>query len=198
MVPIFFVSINHGLLFVITEISCIFAVMNQLTHCLVWLSRAHCCRGFGIQSPSDYSFVRYVINEHWPYYAYEQLDGGDWLYRKLGRLYFRLANWRQPSVMLQDEYQPYLQAGCRSTVFSARVDKVELGRVAIDDLEGWEEMVSKCDAQSVVIVENLLCNWARCHEIEADSRTSVTFNLYYCGIVFFDKTRFKQNYKINF
>ena len=172
--------------------------MNQLTHCLVWLSRVHKCRGFGIQSPTDYSFVRYVINEHWPYYAYEQLNDGDWLYRKLGRLYFRLANWRQPSVMLLDEYQPYLQAGCHSTAFSTLIDKVELGRVAIADRKGWEEMVSKCDERSIVVVEHIWQNWARWHEIEADSRTSVTFDLYYCGIVFFDKTRFKQNYKINF
>lgn len=172
--------------------------MNQLTHCLVWLSRVHRCRGFGIQSPSDYSFVRYVINEHWPYYAYEQLNGDDWLTRKLGRLYFRLANWRQPSLMLRDEYLPYWQAGCRSTVFSTHLDQVELGRVAIDDREGWTEMVSKCDQHSVMVVDRIWQDWVRWHEIEADPRTVVTYNLYYCGIVFFDKNRYKHNYKINF
>ena len=40
---------------------------------LVWLSRIHRVWGFGIQSPTDYAFVRYVVNEHWPYYAYEEL-----------------------------------------------------------------------------------------------------------------------------
>lgn len=30
-----------------------------------------------------------------------------------------------------------------------------------------------------------------------DSRTGVTFDLYYCGILFFDK-RIKQNYIVNF
>ena len=64
---------------------------------LVWLSRIHCCRGFGIQSPTDYAFVRYVVNEHWPYYAYDVLRDDDWLREKLGRLYMRLANWRQPT-----------------------------------------------------------------------------------------------------
>ena len=81
--------------------------MNQLKRCLVWLSRIHRCRGFGIQSPTDYSFVRYVINEHWPYYAYQQFNSDDWLVEKLGHLYFRLANWRQPTQMLVDEYQQY-------------------------------------------------------------------------------------------
>ena len=53
---------------------------------LVWLSRIHHCRGFGIQSPTDYAFVRYVVNEHWPYYAYDQLTADSWLNKKLGRL----------------------------------------------------------------------------------------------------------------
>lgn len=172
--------------------------MNQLERCLVWLSRIHRCRGFGIQSPTDYSFVRYVINEQWPYYAYEQFNGDDWLTRKLGRLYFRLANWRQPSIMLQDEYQSYWQAGCHSTLFSKRLNKVELGRVDIDDRVAWEDMVSKCDEHSVVVVERLWHDWEQWHKLEADEKTGVTFDLYYCGIVFFDKNRFKQNYIINF
>ena len=80
---------------------------------LVWLSRIHCCRGFGIQSPTDYAFVRYVVNEHWPYYAYDVLHEADWLREKLGRLYFRLANWRQPTVILSDDYQQWWHAGCK-------------------------------------------------------------------------------------
>ena len=39
----------------------------------IWLTRLTRCRGFGIQSPSAYSFVRYVVNEHYPYYAYADL-----------------------------------------------------------------------------------------------------------------------------
>ena len=180
------------------SICTIFAVMNQFKRFFVWLSRIHKCRGFGIQSPTDYSFVRYVINEHWPYYGYEQLEGNDWLTNKLGRLYFRLANWRQPTMMLVDDYQRYLQAGCNKTTFAPIINKVDLARVTIDDKDGWEVLLSKCDNQSVIVVEGLWRNWERWHEIEADERTAITFDLYYCGIVFFDKTRYKHNYKINF
>ena len=91
--------------------------MNQLRRWLIWLSRIHRCRGFGIQSPTDYAFVRYVVNEHWPYYAYDSLPDDPWLTSKLGKLYFRLANWRQPTVMLADRYQSYWQAGCRKICF---------------------------------------------------------------------------------
>ena len=90
--------------------------MNRLHHVLVWLSRIQYCRGFGIQSPTDYRFVRYVINEHWPYYAYEALgQNDDWLRRKLGLLYFRLANERQPKTIVDwVGFHDYLQAGWTS------------------------------------------------------------------------------------
>ena len=41
-----------------------------------WLRRCGCNRGFGVQSPSAYAFIRYVINEHYPYYAYQELRNG--------------------------------------------------------------------------------------------------------------------------
>ena len=39
-----------------------------------WFRRCGYSRGFGVQSPSAYSFIRYVINEHYPYYAYQELQ----------------------------------------------------------------------------------------------------------------------------
>ena len=172
--------------------------MNPFRGFLVWLGRIHRCRGFGIQSPTDYSFVRYVINEHWPYYAYELLKGDDWLTSKLGRLYFRLSNWRQPSAMVPDDYQRYWQAGCHHTVFTPIINKVELARVTIEDRTAWEALIQKCNQQSVIVVEGIWRDWERWHEMVADSRTVITYDLYYCGIVFFDRTRYKRNYKINF
>ena len=172
--------------------------MNQLKRCLVWLSRIHRCRGFGIQSPTDYSFVRYVINEHWPYYAYQEFNSDDWLVEKLGQLYFRLANWRQPTQMLVDEYQQFWQAGCRKTTFSYNINKVELARIDVEDTDGCERLMGKCDSHSVLVVEGIWRNRAFWHQIEQDARTSITFDLYYCGIVFFDTSRYKQQYIINF
>lgn len=172
--------------------------MNRLKQLFVWLRRICYSRGFGIQSPTDYWLVRYVINEHWPYYQYDSLGAGDdWLRRKLGRLYFRLANWRQPQVITSDDYREYLQAGCRRAVFG------EGAELVVMPLDGdWsrrlETLYNKVDERSVLVVEAPCTNKAAWLEIVGDQRTGVTFDLYSCGIVLFDKKRAKKNYMINF
>ena len=137
--------------------------MLKLAHLLVYLKRITHCRGFGIQSPTDYWLVRYVINEHWPYYQYLSLgEGDDWLTRKLGRLYFRILN-------LEGDYRQRLSY-----------------------------IYNKVNEQTVLIVDGIRKDMGFWKELKSDERARVTFDLYYCGIVFFDKKRHKQNYIINF
>ena len=172
--------------------------MQRFRHVFVWLKRIGHCRGFGIQSPTDYRLVRYVINEHWPYYQYEKLGVGDeWLTRKLGLLYFRIANWRQPHVIQSDGFQQYMQAGCRNAKFG---DSTELIRLTLegDYRSCLATIYNKVEEHTVLIVEAIKKNRAFWREIVNDERTGVTFDLYYCGIVMFDKKRHKQNYIINF
>ena len=77
---------------------------NRIVRAWIWLRRIGHCRGFGIQSPWAYSLVRYVINEHFPYYAYADLDAGfpgaDAVRRKTGRFFLRLANYVQPATVV--------------------------------------------------------------------------------------------------
>ena len=172
---------------------------------LVWLSRIHHCRGFGIQSPTDYAFVRYVVNEHWPYYAYDQLTADSWLNKKLGRLYLRLANWRQPTVILSDDYLQWFHAGCHqsdiiplTSYIKHQTSSIELARITINQLDSFQSLLSRCDQQTILVVEDIWRNWPLWQQIARDPRTGTTFDLYYCGIVFFDTKRYKHNYKINF
>lgn len=73
-------------------------------------------------------------------------------------------------------------------------------------LEGrWRSFLDairrSADDRTLVVVRNINSdNEARqCwREIVGDERNIVTFDLYYCGIVFFDKKRYKQNYIVNF
>ena len=173
-------------------------IAYQLKAAAVWLRRIGHCRGFGIQSPSDYWLVRYVINEHWPYYQYEALGrNDDWLTRKLGRLCFRIANWRQPAVIESSAFRDYLQAGCRKAVWG------ESSELMVLSLEGdWRSRLSyiynKVSADSVLVVTGLSKARDVWREIVNDERAVLTFDLYYCGIVLFDKKRNKKNYIVNF
>lgn len=104
--------------------------MSVFLRALVWLSRIGYCRGFGIQSPWAYGFVRYVVNEHFPYYKYGDMEKRfpcmDAVSRKLGKFYLRLANFMQPKNVVAisfrdepDEYvEAYVHAGCKRCEFT--------------------------------------------------------------------------------
>lgn len=169
-----------------------------ITTTAVWIRRIGHCRGFGIQSPSDYWFVRYIINEHWPYYSYETLgQDDDKLTRKLGRLFFRIANWLQPEVIESKYYHEYFQAGCHKAKFGVSKELILLSPEE-SNLVKLEAIYNKVDVNSVLIVNEINHAQNIWKEIVNDERTGVTFDLYYCGIVFFDKRRHKMNYIINF
>ena len=180
----------------------IFALgMQRLMYMLVWLSRVNHCKGFGIQSPTDYSFVRYVINEHWPYYQYEEVGkDDDWLTRKLGLLYFRIANWLQPKVIMSDGYQDYLQEGCKTAMFNDQAETIDLVHLKLngDYRSRVPNIYNKVNARSVMIIEDIRKDMSFWREVTNDEHTGITYDLFYCGIVMFDKGRHKMNYIINF
>ena len=191
----FFIVKSFVVTFFIITFAC---AMQWLMHLLVYLKRIAYCRGFGIQSPTDYWIVRYVINEHWPYYQYQSLgENDDWLTRKLGRLYFRIANWIQPQTIEANSFQEYLHAGCQHARFG------ESSELMFIDLDGDSQkspsyIYNKVNDQSVLIVSGIWKDRLFWKELLNDERARVTFDLYYCGIVLFDKKRHKQNYIINF
>ena len=174
--------------------------MTPLKRWLIWLSRIHKCQGFGIQSPTDFDFVRTVVNEHSPYYAYDEIEATDWLQRHLGQLYLRIANWRQPTTILTNGYQRWFQAGCRSAHILSDLDgeTLQLAHIQIEQCAQLEQLYTHCQQESVIIVEGIHRDWNAWHAIEKDVRVGTTFDLYYCGIVFFDVQRYKHLYRINF
>lgn len=171
--------------------------MNRLKGFLVWLSRIGHCRGFGIQSPTDYWLVRYVINEHWPYYQYDKIgQGDDWLKQKVGRLCFRLANWRQPSTAISADYRDYIMAGCRQCRPTDDTEVVEMAVVSTE--QQLRRLLPKSGERSVLVLDKLYEHRALWRAIVEEPKATVTFDLYYCGIALFDKKRAKKHYTINF
>ena len=189
----------------------------------VWLTRWKRCRGFGIQSPNDFAFVRDVINEHHPYYSYSELSkkhpSMDALRRKKYELYLRIANFRQPTSMIDmmedgadsDDNQvachDYIHAGCTRCQISFCRDDTLQRHTAADIIRCRTDEVlaltigGKLSQGTVLLVEPS-------HRRSLKSRAwkrlvdkipyGVCFDLYYCGIILFDKKRYKQNYIINF
>ena len=194
---------------------------------IVWLRRVRYSRGFGVQSPWAYRFIRYVVNEHYPYYKYEQLDeqvnGIDKRTRKLCKLYFRLVNYQQPHVFIDcypvsSCYKNYVNAGCQKAqyykvtketteeellqIFSnageysiVRVSLIENYRLLVD--KALDHLSSTC----VLVIENIKRDkevkayWA---ELVSDTRTGISFDLYYCGVLFLNRNMVKQSYVVNF
>lgn len=186
----------------------------------IWLGRCRYSRGFGVQSPWAYRLIRYVINEHYPYYAYKTLkkeySAESAILKKLSFLYFRIANYCQCQrwYFAIDQYDmkaAYVKAGCQGTEIvnvlnGYKLDWTSEPDVLVMTLESnwfkiFNSFADHATARSILIVENIhyskniLKLWK---EIQEDERCGITFDLYYCGLVFFDKTMFKQHYIVNF
>lgn len=180
---------------------------------VVWLRRARYSRGFGVQSPWAYRFIRYVVNEHYPYYKYEhlaeQVYGIDKTTRKLCKFYFRLANYQQAHTFVDcfptsSCYKIYVDAGCQKANYHRITEATseeelihlfsnigEYSMVRVPLVANYRMVVDKAlnhlPSSSVLIIENIKRDrdaqkyWS---ELISDSRTGVSFDLYYCGVLF--------------
>lgn len=186
------------------------------------------CRGFGVQSPFAYRLTRYVINEHYPYYAYGELArqyaDADRRQKKLCRLYLRLANYLQPSCWLYfggnaAMNESYVHAGSNAARFMPLTGGGAVASLdAMDEGEGKSRVVNidmameGCDAvaeealrhatpTTVVIMENIRRNRTalrRWKSACAAPLAVMSFDLYYCGLIFFNPIAERQHFKINF
>ena len=194
---------------------------------IVWLRRVRYSRGFGVQSPWAYRFIRYVVNEHYPYYKYEhlaeQVYGIDKTTRKLCKFYFRLANYQQAHTFVDcfpssSCYKIYVDAGCQKANYHRITEAIseeelirlfsnigEYSMVRVPLVANYRMVVDKAlnhlPSSSVLIIENIKRDrdaqkyWS---ELISDSRTGVSFDLYYCGVLFLKKDMVKQSYIVNF
>lgn len=62
-----------------------------------------------------------------------------------------------------------------------------------------DELLTKCTSQTLMVVNGINNkNHALWKKLQADVHVGITYHLYYCGIVFFDKSVYKQHYEVNF
>lgn len=175
-------------------------------------------RGFGVQSPWAYRMIRYVLDESYPYYAYDDLAK---VYpsladreRSLSELYLRLSNAVGPRVWSvdgcgDDHREAYIHAGCStSTVIGRDADVaggdglcsvLVLSSVA-DCRRLFEPFARRADVGALLIVEHIHRSkefaqvW---RDIQQSDLVGISFDLYDCGLVFFDLAMHKRCYAVN-
>ncbi len=193
---------------------------------VVWLRRMRYSKGFGVQSPWAYKFVREVINDHTSYDVYKVLErqvfGLDRRTRKLCRFYYRLAKFVRPDLVLDyyptgTHYKAYFLAGqrCEDKIVNETSPEQEVKRLITGHEErvlvrtsfrgDYETFIDDClnrlPSQSVIIVQHIKRDSetkAFWNKLVADERVGVSFDLYYCGCLFLNTKMYKQNYIINF
>lgn len=140
--------------------------------------------------------------------------------RKVNRFLFRLVNRVQPETIVEagcpSVSSLYLQAAKPSAGYLFASDLSELfldAGVPVDFLylsddrnpELMEEIFRICvrrtTPQSVFVLQGIHYSkamkalWKR---LQADEQVGITFDLYDVGLLFFDKTKIKQHYIVNF
>lgn len=148
--------------------------------------------------------------------------GKQWNYesKKVKQLLFRLVNFAQPGTIIDAgrlaASSLYLKAGKEDADYTAATDLSELfleSGIPVDFLylhdyrhpELVEDIFRICAARttekSVFVIEGIrytskmFALWKR---MKQDDRAGITFDLYDLGIIFFDKTKIKQDYIVNF
>lgn len=201
-------------------------MFEHIRHWLLWIRRWRHCRGFGVQSPFAYSFIRYVINEHYPYYSYKKLrkkhKAKGITTVKCGELYLRVANYLQPQYVCVTDSddtwrRDYIKAGCRKTIISSDYD-LGTAKLIITETDKISHFIvqkerfyaendkgqgtgNKDKDRRVMIVEDIHKDKRSRHQWAAlveDSRVDVTFDLYHVGVAFINTGLHKAHYIVNF
>lgn len=138
-------------------------------------------RGFGVQSPTAYSFLRKVVNE-----------------KGFLRIYCQTHSEISSSSYPQDASKQKRLLFRIRTVYP---NVVELSASSLLKGEDFQQFLLNVSDDTVLVVTDINLDaenkkvWLR---LVADNCTVLTFDLVDCGIVFFDKTKFKQNFNVNY
>lgn len=175
----------------------------------VFLRRIRHCHGFGIQSPTDFSFVREVVYERAPYHAYaaltkEYATATPWQ-MKLARLLFRVTNFSQPQIIvlpasMPEVYKAHITAACprAEIVASGKADDVccHLRKTVPYGYATTAERNDEC-----IIVPDIYSTGAEAWQrlvSERHTRHLIMFDLYYVGIAFTCERRYSEHHIVNF
>ncbi len=202
--------------------------MGILKRKWIWLKRFRHRRGYGVHSPFAFNFITYVIYERGEYYAFRDLRqrhrcmayywGGHSV--KCRKFLFRLSNYVHPSVVrlygeVGEVWKDYITNGCPSAQLyvedihnvtqknDSKRDVKELIVVNEDvPCELWKKIIAQIISDDSVCIisgihksKQVLAMW---NLIKEDFKVVISFDLYDFGILFFDTSKQRQHYIVNF
>ncbi|MDR0745355.1 MAG: hypothetical protein LBF17_02525 [Mediterranea sp.] len=140
--------------------------------------------------------------------------------KKVNRLLFRLINWAQPLTIIDSGCSQitsgYLRAAKKEAEYIALASMDTIGLLQersidflyIDRPEDtafmeslFEYGVERVRDRSMIVIWNIYHSTATkafWKQVITDERVGITFDLYDLGILFFDKSKIKQHYTVNF
>ena len=172
----------------------------------VFLKRLRHCAGFGVQSPTDYAFVREVIYERWPYAQYAELEakfyGTSSFLLKLSQLLLRVSNYAQASRIgiigpLPPVMEAHLKAGCKKSEILKIAGPSKSPYVGGLPLPSGSPPMQGERGEGLpplVIATELNDDW----KAYISQEHIISFDLYYLGIAFYDEKRYREEHVINF
>ena len=187
-------------------------VMKLVRRPWVWFLRFRQRRGYGVHSPFAYAFIRDVLLQTWPYYAYEELDRlHPWAERHVTtyprncrRMLFRMANAVQPGTMSVLGERATERAYMSAAVPKARWVEggvADLVLVAHERLSEVPELINPLPPRATLICEGISeskADRAIWNEVKAHARTTITFDLYTYGIALLDRPLTPADYIVCF
>jgi hypothetical protein len=195
--------------------------MRNPKQTLIWLKRFRNRCGYGVHSPFAFNFITNVIYEKAMYYAYSEIEKAEsGRSTKVNRLLFRLVNSVQPLTILHAGKSGmaalYLQAAKKTARYiplasedvSHLLPLQQVDFLYIDRPENvalvrqlYECGVSQTGHRSMIVIGGIYRSTAMktfWKQAVADQRVGITFDLYDLGILFFDRSKIKQHYVVNF
>ena len=187
--------------------------MYPLLHLQHWLHGIGKLRGFGIQSPWAYDFVKEVVAERSPYYKYGELDhnthvqGSD---QRLCHLLLRIANFCQPQAIYIEPktptpYHAYIKGGCERADIVSNPQDAQLLLLSVlspNIAETISHLPSTVNQEPPTILllgindtPSTLEIW---NHIISNPPCTLTFNLWKMGVIFTHERYQPQHYILNF
>lgn len=187
-----------------------------------WLLRWRTSRGFGVQSPSAYQFIKFVVREDWAYYRYKNIESkySESTQKQINVLkcFFRLSNFWQADIAVMEisnsSIGEMISMGCKKTVVTNSVIlpeedyqryiyiiRCENGcfRKFVSSIAGSDSIERVGDRLSHVMLIVTDINADEIAESEWQSIVSSdwsvrSYDVVEFGIVFFEKQMLKEHY----